>query len=378
MTCNQTSLFNEITSRPTAVRLSFCTLTFILIASCGLRTTFSAPREAADGPLTVRAAETIIYIAKNQPSILNGGFVQIRYNGERSVEGFFDVQGEAVRYLITANVPTVLQIDTPKSIADEIERLKTKPRENESDAFRRTAMQLLEAKLILIKQVGGLSYTFLKAGDVSIRVEVGKNHVDLPIKVVQISVSPGDESEKVVETFGLPDRKTNVYVRWPESESLDGLFYKPSASESSISADHWKYDKYPGLVLSIRDGTLNAIATYSDSGTEADVVAKPELDTDDDPFAEPKNKIVAKPEGLRTWTAKSGHKAEAVYVGYEEGKVILKSAEGKTTKVLLSKLSDADRKYVREQIRIARDKEAEEEDAAAEGSRRLRGPNRER
>ena len=52
----------------------------------------------------------------------------------------------------------------------------------------------------------------------------------------------------------------------------------------------------------------------------------------------------------RTWKSSNGkYSVEAELIGFEDGKVKLKKANGKVVKVPLESLSDADQKFVKEQ-----------------------------
>lgn len=53
---------------------------------------------------------------------------------------------------------------------------------------------------------------------------------------------------------------------------------------------------------------------------------------------------------VRTWTAKTGHKMEAIFVRSQRGKVSIVNLNGKTLDLSLDQLSDEDREYVRDQI----------------------------
>jgi hypothetical protein len=55
---------------------------------------------------------------------------------------------------------------------------------------------------------------------------------------------------------------------------------------------------------------------------------------------------------VRTWTSKTGkYSTDAIFVRAERGDVVLMKPNGKSTTVKLSKLSDADRNFVKDQIR---------------------------
>ena len=69
---------------------------------------------------------------------------------------------------------------------------------------------------------------------------------------------------------------------------------------------------------------------------------------------------------FRTWTDVSGkHRTEAAFLGFENGQVRLKKADGKIIPVAIEKLSDADQEYVKSQVALA----AHKEEARTEGTR---------
>lgn len=67
-------------------------------------------------------------------------------------------------------------------------------------------------------------------------------------------------------TLGLPDDKRKVFVSWPDSKEIDGIFYKPRAGGAAMG-EHWRYKDYPGLVVSIMDGAVYEIASNTDGKT---------------------------------------------------------------------------------------------------------------
>jgi hypothetical protein len=88
----------------------------------------------------------------------------------------------------------------------------------------------------------------LKRADVKI--------VELPIKTFPF----GTPSGEVIKALGLPDDKSKVFVSWPDSKRIDGIFYNPRAGGAAM-AEHWRYKDYPGLVVSIMNGTVYEIAS---------------------------------------------------------------------------------------------------------------------
>ena len=69
-----------------------------------------------------------------------------------------------------------------------------------------------------------------------------------------------------------------------------------------------------------------------------------------DGLDQPKKSAKVAAEGTRTWTSVSdGSKIEAVYLGFTDGKVKMKRADGKEFTVPLERFSKADQDYVKQQ-----------------------------
>lgn len=104
-------------------------------------------------------------------------------------------------------------------------------------------------------------FTFLGPGDVKVELKVGGELIGvMPIEVLSAPVTEGDTSEHVIETLGLPSERRRVYVRWPETKEIDRIVYRPRAGQSS-SAEHWRWNEYPGLVVAISSGKVSHLRT---------------------------------------------------------------------------------------------------------------------
>lgn len=94
----------------------------------------------------------------------------------------------------------------------------------------------------------GEQYTFFKPGDVTLTVTVGNESKTLNVKIVEVPIKTfpfGTPSGEVIKALGLPDDKRKVFVSWPNSKEIDGIFYKPRAGGAAM-AEHWRYKDYLG------------------------------------------------------------------------------------------------------------------------------------
>lgn len=89
----------------------------------------------------------------------------------------------------------------------------------------------------------------------------------VPVKIERLPFNVGDDAKGIIKTFGLPDEAKKYYTSWPESETHDGIFYKPEAGQGGIASEHWRYNKYPHLVIAIVASKLYRIASYDQSHT---------------------------------------------------------------------------------------------------------------
>lgn len=309
--------------------------TVVYRAAWGIREDPVAKGVAWDGPLSARIAESIVYISDNgKPTFWNEveDFVSVTFNGHASIEGFFDIDGKPTKISIASSNVKILKIVSAEETVAEIEKLERRQASGEGDVVTPTLIDALKRRLKLERRLGDPRYEFLAPGEVKLMVAVGQRKVELPLKVVASPVSPGETADKIIAAIGLPDWKSEIFVRWPDAERVDRFFYGPTASERSIAASHWRYKKHPGLVLSLRDGVLSDISSDCDGipVTEDDLT--------------PSN-------DLRRWTAKSGHTLDASFVRFHRGRVTLKNAAGATKDVRLTDLSDNDREYVRRTVR---------------------------
>jgi hypothetical protein len=206
----------------------------------------------------------------------------------------------------------------------------------------------------------GTGYTFhFKAdGTTHIQVKIGQDSIVLiPIEVVALKVSAGDSIQELIDEYGLPETKETVFASWPESKTQDDIFYKPSARQGTIAAQHWKMKDLAPCVVSIVDNKVHDCGLDDDftlTATSAEGMEWYEGRYDGitrrkpAPAKSSPEKRSANPRyAPRLWTDKTGKfSVTASFGGCVQGKVILKKEDGDKLYVPLSQLSDADREWV--------------------------------
>ena len=60
-------------------------------------------------------------------------------------------------------------------------------------------------------------------------------------------------SDNIIAIFGLPDLVESYYFKWPDKETKNGIYYSPDVKYPE-SGEHWRYKKYPDLVIDISSG----------------------------------------------------------------------------------------------------------------------------
>lgn len=108
----------------------------------------------------------------------------------------------------------------------------------------------------IVKVYDDGSAGFRGGGEVRVTVRVGGDSVSASVKVVQLPVNAArfpkraSSAEDVIRSLGLPDAKKEHYISWPNSRSIDGIFYSPDAG-GGIATEHWKFSEYPGMTIAI-------------------------------------------------------------------------------------------------------------------------------
>lgn len=107
----------------------------------------------------------------------------------------------------------------------------------------------------------GIGFRFKRSGNVDVFIDLAGRSFKRNIRVVRIDVCEGDAAATVVEKFGLPDEDKEVFCSWPDVVTADTLSYSPSASSNIVIANHWRYRKWPGFVLSIISDRVHRVAS---------------------------------------------------------------------------------------------------------------------
>jgi hypothetical protein len=87
-------------------------------------------------------------------------------------------------------------------------------------------------------------------GKVVLTVAAGANTIRIPISVIKVPVRSEMTTDQIIKVLGLPDKETNRYIPWPETENVDDLYYTTSDGHGRF-VRHWLYNRYPGAVFRI-------------------------------------------------------------------------------------------------------------------------------
>jgi uncharacterized Tic20 family protein len=177
-------------------------------------------------------SEPTVYIPKNRASVwLN--FFTVLFDNNTAIGGFFNVDGK----------PCELQTssDDEKGVGNEI---------------------IGDTALIrsYFRKHGAFRITFSVGGESVVRqVRV----VGLPIEFPQILLTNDfipPASQEVIKALGFPDEESSLQVKFPHEITKDRIRYQPEFAKDTIFAKHWRYNKYPGLVISIVDEKVYAVS----------------------------------------------------------------------------------------------------------------------
>jgi len=190
-----------------------------------LMTPDGLPRGITDSKgLSVIFPYTVAHVAQGK-DISEYSIMLCSFNGKKPIEGFFDIDGKPVRLEATSSDENIVSINPdPK---------------------------FLFSPFIV---------RFSRPGKAIVTVTAGEYTVDQEIEVVQLPINADASSGDVIQSLGFPTEKKSVYVEWPKDEFVDCFFYSPEAGDPFIG-EHWTYEKYPSLVLSIEDGKLQKVGT---------------------------------------------------------------------------------------------------------------------
>lgn len=108
----------------------------------------------------------------------------------------------------------------------------------------------------------GLQFIFKNAGEAETDIRFGDRQVArLKLNIVRLDINEKDPDASVIKAFGLPQKEEKLFTKWPETKSHDSIIYSPSAGQSSISAAHWQWEKFPHLTVSIVDSKVYEIGS---------------------------------------------------------------------------------------------------------------------
>ena len=196
--------------------------------------------DTAGGKLAVCVDSPVFYVTKSQKATYYRSVMHAFRDSDgkvhRDTEGFYPVNGAAVEIKLSSDTPDILEVGK-------------------------------------VTKLGiGNDLTIKKEGNAKIKIEFGNDSFTVPIKVVKLDIAEGyiakgDNGADVVRKFGLPDEEKNIFVSYPHTESRDNIIYSTDARSGSRSAKHWKYKKYPYLVISIVNGKVYKISSYREEGT---------------------------------------------------------------------------------------------------------------
>jgi hypothetical protein len=106
---------------------------------------------------------------------------------------------------------------------------------------------------------------FKEAGDAILSVSIVGKTVSMPIHVVRLPFGDQHTAQDIIKLLGLPDRQKEVHASWPNGAIEDGISYSPNLQYRYIDANYWRYDRFPGLVISVIYGLVSKIHTNVES-----------------------------------------------------------------------------------------------------------------
>lgn len=109
-------------------------------------------------------------------------------------------------------------------------------------------------------------YSFREPGEHAIKIDVGSDRLAIPIKVVELPFPKGIDAGDLVERYGLPSSKSSYGIFWPDTKKIGPIIYSPKAGGPAAVGEQWTFDKLPGAVFSIQQGTLTAVGSLHSAG----------------------------------------------------------------------------------------------------------------
>ena len=184
------------------------------------------------GRLVVVEAEPVVYVPTNACSAWFD-FFSIRFDGKPAVmAGMFNVNGKPTNPVATADDPTILRI--------------------------------------IQEETGDFQYIFFHPGEVNVTFCVGEEVVVRRLKIMEVPVAARMLEEDygassftdVIHQLGFPQEERQLHVAWPNMITEDRILYTPETG-GSLYPKHLRYNQYPGLVVSIVNGKVFAVSTFT-------------------------------------------------------------------------------------------------------------------
>ncbi|MEW6227481.1 MAG: hypothetical protein AB1700_05205 [Bacillota bacterium] len=124
-------------------------------------------------------------------------------------------------------------------------------------------VEFLSSDRTVVAPVENGYFRVVGPGRATISIRVEDKQVDIPINIVALPFQSGTKVLDVIEKFGLPDYETRVYIPWPDSKFVDGIFYYRKDNGLGQQAHHWMYKAYPGLILSLDEKAQTVRRVYN-------------------------------------------------------------------------------------------------------------------
>lgn len=200
--------------------------------------------KSPSGRLVVRS-EPIVYIPKGANSAFHPSFFDVTLDGKAPEE-----TNASFRNLFHVNgVPVSLRFQiSDKKIVDY--GVFSSPHGDNRYVFT-------------FNRPGTVSITFSAGNEVATRtITVVEVPIEItPMHIASTALTQNAYHEHVVQNLGIPDEEYSFDVSHPNNCWMDRICYKPSPTDGTIRAKHLRYNKYPGLVVSIVKGQVHAISS---------------------------------------------------------------------------------------------------------------------
>lgn len=212
--------------------------------------------KVGDGELRVRFQFTTLYIpaSPHEGRLGYSSFFFVTYQEsggtgyKKPIDGYFRVNGKAEKLTVRSSNEKVLAGHGQLPTARELLAGKKWPLSrdlNYGDNY-------------------GLSLDAVGPGTATVVVSLAGRSVSITMNVVELPINGGGihatTKDEVIKILGLPDKREERYMSWPYSGWVDGIYYS-DPKVRGVSIEHWKYDKYPGLVISFQYKYVEEVRT---------------------------------------------------------------------------------------------------------------------